>query len=110
MTSLTSIAARRLLLKATCRNLKKEIEQAGIENLKTLVEAGVSIVGTYLNGFSPREKAQKRRELQNVLSMGITNDMIIDELTRQITELGPIMAGREAYRKAELAKIDEFLK
>lgn len=107
--TMTSIAARRWLLKKVGRDLKKEIEQAGLENLKTLAENNISIVGTYFNGSPPQRKTEIRQQLKFVLSCGITPDMIIDEMAKQIPELGPIISGKEAYRKAELTKINQFL-
>jgi hypothetical protein len=90
--------------------IKKEIEKAGMDNLKILAENGVSVVGTYLQGCSPKEKAELRRDFNNLISFGITAEMVLDEVTGQMSELAPIMTGKEGYRKAELQKISEFLK
>ncbi len=98
-----------LTIKAT-RLFRKELEKAGLANLKTLADAGISIVGTYLNGCSPQEKAQIKRDLSGLLQMGVTPDMILDELCRQMPELVPIMQGKEGYKKAEVEKLLSFLK
>jgi len=92
------------------KKIKGEIEKAGMDNLKILAENGVSVVGTYLKGCSPKEQAELRRDFNNLLSMGITAEMVLDEVTRQMPELAPIMTGKEGYRKAEIQKINEFLK
>jgi ketopantoate hydroxymethyltransferase len=90
--------------------IKGEIEKAGLDNLKILAEKGVSIVGTYLQGCAPKKQAELRRDFNGLLAMGITMEMVLDEVARQIPELAPIMTGREGYKKAELEKISEFLK
>lgn len=92
------------------REIKKEIEKAGMDNLKVLAEKGISIVGTYLQALSPKEKEEYRRNFNNFMAMGITAEMVLDEIGRQMPEAGIIMKSKEAYRKAELQKISEFLK
>ncbi len=109
MTLLERTARRFLIIKAA-RRLKGEIEKAGMDNLKTLAENGVSIVGTYLKGCSPKEQAELRRDFNSLIAMGISVEMVLDEVTRQMPELAPIIAGKEGYKKAELQKISEFLK
>jgi len=110
MMNLTERAARKFALIKAAKGFKKEIEQAGLENLKTLAENNISIVGTYLNGCSPQKKAELHRDLNTLLSLGITIDMVIDEVARQMPELAPLMQGRGEYRKAEVQKVGEFLK
>lgn len=109
MTLLERTARRFLIIKAA-RRLKGEIEKAGMDNLKILAENGVSIVGTYLKGCSPKEQAELRRDFNSLIAMGISTEMVLDEVTRQMPELAPIMAGKEGFKKAELQKISEFLK
>lgn len=92
------------------REIKKEIEQAGLENLKFLAEKNISIVGTYLRGCSKGKKADIKRQLTALLSMGVTIDMVLDQLGQLMPELAPLMVGREAYKKGELQEIDRFLK
>jgi len=97
------------IIKAAKR-IKKEIEQAGLERLKFLAESNISIVGTYLNGCSPQTKAEARRDLTALLALGITPDLILEELGRQMPGLAPLMVDRDAYKKSELAALDRFLK
>ncbi|GAJ04972.1 unnamed protein product, partial [marine sediment metagenome] len=78
--------------------------------LKILANAGKSIVATYLNGCSPQEKATYRRDLNNLVRMGITADEVLDEVSRQMPKLAPIMEGREGYKKTELLELERFLK
>jgi len=110
MTSFTERTARHFMTIKAAKKIKKEIEKAGMANLKILAENGVSVVGTYLQGCSPKEKTELRRDFNNLISMGITAEMVLDEVTRQMPELAPIMTGKEGYRKAEIQKINEFLK
>lgn len=110
MTTLKARIARKFLVIKAAREFKKEIEKAGLDNLKILADAGQSIVGTYLNGCSAQEKARIKRDLNALLQMGVTVDMILDELTRQIEELAPIMKDRASYRKSEIEEVLSFLK
>ena len=103
-------SARRFVLIKAARELKKEVEKAGVDNLKTLAEAGTSIMGTYLQGCSPSEKAQYRRDLNALLQMDITADMILAELARQMPEIAPIMEGKEGYKRGEVEKLEAFVK
>lgn len=108
--SFTQRAARHLLTIKAAKEIKKEIEKAGMDNLKVLAERGVSIVGTYLQALSPKEKEEYRRNFNSLLAMGITPEMILDEVARQMPELSPIMKEKDGYRKAELKKVSQFLK
>jgi len=110
MMNLTERAARKFALIKAAKGIKKEIEQAGLENLKLLAENNISIVGTYLNGCSPQRKSEVRRDFNTLLSFGITVDMVLDELARQMPELGPLIQGRDNYRQTEIQKIGQFLK
>ena len=110
MTMLNARIARKLLVVKAARELKKEIEKAGIDNLKTLAEAGKSIVTIYLNGCSDQEKVRIRRELNALQHLGVTPDMLLSEVARQLPEIAPIMEGKEDYKKTEVQKLDEFLK
>jgi len=92
------------------KEIKKEIEKAGVDNLKTLANAGISIIGTYLNGCSPQEKATYRRDLGTLLQMGITADMLLEEVARQIPALAPEMEGKDAYKQAEIKELESFLR
>jgi len=110
MTGFTARAARRFLIIKAAKEFKAEIQQAGLDNLKTLADAGISILHTYLNGLSAPEKARKRRELNTLLQLGVTPDMILTELTRQMPAIAPIIDGREGYKKGEIEKLTAFLK
>ena len=110
MIGFTQRAARHLLTIRAAKEIKKEIEQAEVENLKILAEKGVSIIGTYLQGCSPKEQEEHRHNFNNLIAMGVTPEMVLDEVAGQMPELAPIIAGKEGYRKAELQKISEFLK
>ena len=103
-------SARRFLVIKAAKEFKKEIEKAGLDNLMILVEAGKSIVGTYLQGCSPQEKAKYRRDLNDLFQMRVTPDMLLEEIARQMPELAPIMEGKEGYKKSEIQKLDAFLK
>ncbi len=110
MTSFMQRSAKHFVLIKAAKEFKKEIEKAGLDNLKILAEAGVSIVGTYLNGCSPQEKKRHKQELIILFQMGVTPDMLLDEISKLMPGIGAIMVGKEGYRKAELEKIAEFLK
>jgi len=103
-------SARHFLTIKAAKEFKKEIEQAGLENLKILADAGTSIVGTYLNGCSPQEKARIRRDFNALLQLRVTPDMVLTELSRQMPELAPIMEGREGYKRGEVENLEAFVK
>jgi putative N-acetylmannosamine-6-phosphate epimerase len=56
-------SAKYFLVIKAAREIKKEIEKAGLDDLKILAEAGISIVGTYLQGCSEQQKAQYKHDL-----------------------------------------------
>jgi len=109
MTEYTARVAQKFMVIKAAKGLKKEIEQAGIDNLKTLAEKGISIVGTYLQGSSPQRKQEIRQEMAALSSVGITIDMIIAEVARQMPELAPYMQGKDDYRKSEIERMRNFL-
>ena len=109
MTFTSRVAQHFVVIKAA-RQIRQEIEKAGLDNLKILAEAGKSIVGTYLNGCSAPEKATYRRDLNALFQMGVTPDMLLGEVTRQMPILAPIIEGKEGYKKAEEEKLLSFLK
>jgi len=110
MTSFMAHTAKHFLVIKAARQIKNEIEKAGLDNLKILAENGVSLVGTYLNGCSPQEKATYKRDLGALLQMGVTVDMLLEEVARQMPQLAPIMEGKEGYKKIELQNLERFLK
>ena len=103
-------SARTFMMIQAARQIKGEIEKAGLDNLKILADAGISIVGTYLQGCSPQEKAEYRRELGALLQLGVTPDMLLEEIARQMPEIAPIIQGREDYKKRETQNLERFLK
>lgn len=103
-------SAKHFLAIKAAKEFRKEIEQAGLENLKTLAESGISIVGTYLNGCSPQEKARIKRDFNALLQMGVTPDMVLTELLKQMPELAPAIEGKEGYKRGEINKLEQFVK
>lgn len=110
MTSFTGRAARHFVLIKAARELKKEIEKAGLDNLITLANAGISIVGTYLQGCSPQERTTYRRDLNTLLQMGVTPDMVLSELIGQMPELASIIEAKQDYKKSEIQRLEAFVK
>ncbi|MBA7640163.1 hypothetical protein ES703_47828 [subsurface metagenome] len=110
MTSFMQRSAQNFMAIKAAKEFKKEIEKAGLDNLKILAEAGKSIVGTYLQGCSDQEKATYRRDLGALLKMGVTPDMLLTELVRQMPVLAPIMEGKQDYKKTELQNLEKFLR
>ncbi len=108
MTFKSRVVHHLLVIKAA-RQFKQEIEKAGLDTLKILADAGRSIVGTYLNGCSPQEKARIKGDLNTLLQLGINAEMILSELIRQMPEIAPIMEGKEGYKKSEIQKLEQFL-
>ena len=98
-----------LLIKAT-RKITGEIEKAGLDNLKILADKGISIVGTYLNGCSPEEKVAYKRDLNALLQMGVSPDMLLEEIARQMPTLVPIMEKKQDYKKSEIRNLEAFLR
>jgi len=103
-------SAKHFFAITAARQIKQEIEKAGLDNLKILAEAGKSIVGTYLNGCSPNEKATYRRDLNALVQMGVSPDMLLEEISRQMPELKPIIEGKQDYKKSEVQELEQFLK
>lgn len=110
MTSFMRRSARQFMLIRAAREIRQEIEKAGLDNLKALADTGQSIVGTYLNGCSPQEKARVKRDFNTLLQMEITIEMVLDEVTRQNPDLGLIMEAKEDYKKTETQNLQRFLK
>ncbi|MBA7696336.1 hypothetical protein ES703_104983 [subsurface metagenome] len=109
MTFMQRSAKHFLVIKAA-RQIRQEIEKAGLDNLKILAEAGKSIVGTYLQGCSPQQKATYRRDLNALLQMGVTPEMLLAEVARQLPQLAPIMEGKEAYKASEVKELESFIR
>jgi len=103
-------SAKQFLVIKAAKEIRKEIEKAGLDDLKTLASNGISIIGTYLNGCSPKEKATHKKELSALLMMGVTPDMVLTEVARQMPELTSIMEGKGDYKKMELDRLEQFMK
>ena len=110
MSSFGARTAKHWLVIRVAKEFKKVIEQAGLDNLKTLAENGTSIMGTYLNACSPKEKARYRREFNGLLGMGVTIEMVLSELARQMPVIVPMMEGEEDYKSSEVQVLEQFLK
>ena len=109
MSDFMARSARHFVLIKAARRIRQDIEKAGLDNLKLLANAGKSIVGTYLQGCAPQEKAEYRRDLKALVQMGVTPDMLLEEIARQMPEIAPIMQGREDYKKMEIKNLERFL-
>ncbi|MBA7619439.1 hypothetical protein ES703_26778 [subsurface metagenome] len=110
MTNFSARTAKHFVLIKAARQIKQEIEKAGLDNLKTLAEKGISIVHTYFNGCSPQEQATYRRDLNALLQMGVTLDMLLTEVARQMPEIAPEMEGKDNYKQAEIRNLEAFLR
>lgn len=106
----TRRVARQIVVIRAARQVKQEIEKEGLDTLKTVADAGRSIVDIYLSDRSPSEKARIRRDLNALLQLGITVEMVLDEVALQVPELAPLMSGRDGYRRSETEKLMAFLK
>lgn len=102
-------SARHFVVRKAAREIRMEIEKAGLDNLKALAEANISIIGTYLQGCSPEEKKRHKQEFTALLQLGITPEMVLTEVIRQIPEVGDEVKKKKSYRQVELQKIAEFV-
>lgn len=109
MSFLNRTAKHFLAIKAA-REIRERIEQAGLDNLKALADAGKSIIGIYLKGCSPEEKKKIRQDGNALAKLGVTPEMVLKELAGQNEELADIMGKRETYKKKELKNLEAFLK
>ena len=107
--SLLESTARHFLVIKAAREIKAEMEKIGLDDLKVLAEAGHDIADTYLKGCSAEGIAKSRQKFNYLLQMGVTVEMIIAALTRQMPELVPIMEERQGYIKKELEKLVSLL-
>jgi len=110
MTGFLERSAKHFVLIKAIREIKQEIEKAGLDNLKILADKGESIIITYLNGCALEEKTRIRHDLNLLLQVGITVDNVLDELTRQMPEIAPIIASKQGYKETETQKLEAFLK
>ena len=107
---LTKRTAKNFMVIKAAKIIVKEIEKAGLDDLKILADKGISIVGTYLQGCSPQEKAGYRRDLNALLQMGVTSDMLLEAIARQMPEVAPIIESKPEYKKTEVEAVNRFLK
>ena len=91
-------------------DIVNKAKQIGIDDIKTLVDAGRSITEVYLESCSPDKKVEKRREASMLLEMGITPEELWKEVLRRLPELEPIIKGKDDYIQAEMKKIEAFVK
>jgi len=110
MTSFMQRSAKHFLVIKAARQIKQEVEKAGMDNLKILANAGTSIVGTYLNGCSPAEKATYKRDLNALVQMGVSPDMLLEEIAKQMPEVGAIIESKQDYKKSEIQNLEKFLR
>lgn len=103
-------AAKYFLLIKAAADIKNKAKQIGMDDIRTLVEAGRSITELYLNDISADKKEQKRREATALLQMGVTPEMLWEEVIRQMPELAPILEGKDDYLTSEFKKIEAFVK
>ncbi len=103
-------SAKHFLAIKAARQIREEIEKAGMNDLKALADAGKSIIGIYLKGCSPEEKKKIRQDGNALAKLGVTPEMVLEEVAGQNEELGSIMKNREAYKKNELKNLEAFLK
>ena len=109
MTNFMRTSVKRFGLIKAAREIKQEIEKVPVKDLKILVDAGTSILHTYLNGCSAQEKARMKRDLHVLQRVGVTADMLVTELTRQMPELGSIIRSRKDYLESEVQKVMAFM-
>jgi len=110
VTSFARTVAKQVAVRRAARQVKGEIEKAGLDNLEILADAGKSIVQVILQAGSAPEKARIRRDGNALLQLGITVEMVLTEVARQMPELAPIMEGKDGYKKSETEKLMAFLK
>ncbi|GAI39778.1 unnamed protein product [marine sediment metagenome] len=67
MTTFSQKVERKILVKTAAKEIKKEIEQAGLDKLKELADLNISIIETYLRSRSPQQKARYRRNSNSFL-------------------------------------------
>jgi len=102
--------ARYFVLIRAATDIKNKAKEIGINDIRTLVEAGRSITEIYLESISADKKIQKRREAKVLLEMGVTPEELWQEVIRQMPELSPIIKGKDNYIKSEMQKIEAFVK
>ena len=102
--------ARYFVLIRAAQDVVNKAREIGIDDIRTLVEAGRSITEIYASSISDAKKVQKRREANTLVEMGITAAEVWQEVLRRMPELGPIVEGKDDYIKSEMQKIEQFVK
>ena len=102
--------ARNILIIKAARQVKNEIEKATTDVLETLAKNGTSIVSTYLDGCSAREKEGYRRDFNLLLQWGVKPEDFLEEVIRQIPVSAPIIEGNKVYKDMEVQSFISFLK
>jgi hypothetical protein len=108
--SLLGLTAQKFATKKAAKEVVKALNALGLDNLRLLVDANASITDLYLKGLSDRGKANFKQNLNILFRMGITPQMLWEEMSRQIPELVLILKDKETYIRTEIAKLDAFLK
>ena len=106
--SILQSTVRYFVLMKAATDIVNKAKQIGIDDIKTLVDAGRSITEIYLESCSPEKKVQKRREAHMLLEVGVTPEELWKEVIRRLPELEPIIEGKDDYIRAEMKKIEEF--
>ena len=109
MTTFSQKVERKFLVKTAAKEIKKEIEQAGLDTLKELADLNISIVQTYLKSRSAQQRVRLQRDLNALMQRGVTPDMLLAEVVRQMPEIAPPMQGKDDYRRTEIQSLERFL-
>ena len=103
-------AARFFVLIRAATDIVNKVKELGIEDIKVLVDDGRSITEIYLTDCPPEKKAEKRQQASALFKMGITPEELWQEVIRRLPELEHILEGKDDYVKAEMGKIEAFLR
>lgn len=110
MRNILQSTARYFVLIRAATDIVNKAKELGMDNIKTLVDAGRSITEIYLSDCPPEKKVEKRRQANDLFEMGITPEELWQEVIRRLPELGSIIEGKDHYVKAEMGKIEKFVK
>ena len=110
MRDILQSTARYFVLIRAATDIVNKAKELGIDNIKALVDAGRSITEIYLSDCPPEKKVEKRRQADALVKMGITPEELWEEVIRRLPELGSIIEGKDDYVKAEMGKIEKFVK
>ena len=110
MRDILQSTARYFVLIRAATDIANKAKQIGIDDIRTLVDAGRSITEVYLESCPPDKKVEKRREASMLLEMGITPEELWNEVLRRLPELEAIIKCKDEYIRAETKKIEAFVK